>query len=88
MTIDWKKIVEQAGKNTDERLKNEIAGLTSLNDEEITTLINETGMNKEELQNAILAVRQASKSNQVKAEAIRSIAKGSEVVIRILSKIV
>ncbi len=87
MPIDWKKIAEEAANKTDQEFSNQISSLTRLNDDEIISLISDTGINKQDLTEVLKVVHDATKSNQEKAEAISNIGKGIDLLAAIASKL-
>ena len=88
MSIDFKKIAEEAGKATDEHFKNQISSLSSLNDNEIENLITETGISKTDLASVLKEVTDATKSNNAKAAAISNINNGVNLLVGIAKKII
>ena len=87
MPTDWTTIANEAGQATDEHFKNQISSLTRLNDDEIETLINDTGISKQDLVEVLKEVKDASKSNIDKANAIRNIGKGVDVLVGLAVKL-
>jgi len=88
MPINWNEIAQQAGQATDEQFKNQISSLTRLNDDEIESLIHETGISKENLVSVLKEVKDTTKSNLVKANAINNINKGVGLLVGIASKLI
>lgn len=88
MPIDWNKIANEAATATDEQFSNQISGLTRLNDEEIQSLIFDTGISKEDLVAVLKEIKNATKSNKSKANSISNIGKGLQVLVAIASKLI
>lgn len=88
MPINWNEIAQQTGQATDENFKNQISSLTRLNDDEIESLIHETGISKENLVSVLIEVKDATKSNIAKANAINNINKGVDLLVGIASKLI
>lgn len=88
MSIDWEEIAQEAGESTDEHFKNKISSLTRLNDNEIETLITETGISKKDLTLVLKEVKDSTKSNNAKASAISSINKGIDLLVGIAGKLI
>ena len=86
MPIDWDEIANQSAQATDEHFSSKISSLTSLNDEEIKSLIHNTGISKKDLTAVLKEVKDATKSNTDKANAIKNISKGVDVVVELASK--
>lgn len=88
MTINWKKITKEAATATDKEYEQLISTLTSFKEKEVEQLILKTGISKQDLSKILQEVQNATKSNQAKAETIKNINKGIEVLVAIASKIV
>ena len=88
MSINWDEIASEAGQATDEHFKNKISSLTRLNDDEIETLITETGISKKDLTAVLKEVKDATKSNNAKASAISNIHKGLDLLVGIAGKLI
>jgi hypothetical protein len=88
MSNNWDEIANEAGQTTDEQFKSRISSLTRLQDSEIDTLINETGISQQNLVEVIKAVKDATQSNNAKAAAIQNISKGVEVIVGLAAKFI
>lgn len=88
MPINWNEIANQAGQSTDDHFKSQISSLTRLNDQEIETLINDTGISKQDLTEVLKEIKDATKSNTNKANAIKNISKGIDVLVGLASKLI
>jgi hypothetical protein len=88
MPINWNEIANQAGQSTDDHFKGQISSLTRLNDQEIETLINDTGISKQDLTTVLREIKDATKSNTNKANAIKNISKGLDVLVGLASKLI
>lgn len=87
MPVNWNEIANQAGQSTDEHFKSQISSLTRLNDEEIEALIIETGISQQDLFAVLKEVKDATKSNTDKANAIKNISKGVDVLVGLAVKL-
>jgi len=83
---DWDEIAERAIRKTDRELAREMTSLTRLNDADIEQLISETGIDAEGLNNMLQILKDATQSNELKAEALRNFGKGIEVLVYLSSK--
>ncbi|HET7819467.1 MAG TPA: hypothetical protein VFL70_09175 [Bacteroidia bacterium] len=88
MATNWDDIANQAANATDTHFASQISGLTRLNDKEIESLISETGINKQDLVLVLKEVKDAQKSNEAKAKAIKNIGKGLDVLVSIAGKFI
>jgi DNA-binding transcriptional regulator YiaG len=88
MPTDWNKIAASAGQQTDDELKKQISSLSRLNDAEIEQIIHDTGISQQELVKVLQIVKDATLSNEKKANAINGIGKGVDVIVSILTKLV
>jgi hypothetical protein len=85
--IDWDDIADNAQQATDNHFKNQISSLTSLNNEGVTELINETGIGRKDLVQLLKVIDDAASSNEEKARAIANIHKGVNVLVAVASKL-
>lgn len=88
MPTDWNKIADDAAKETDVQLENKISRLASLSDEQITKTITDSGISKENLGEVLKIVRDATKSNVAKANAIKNISNGIDIIVGVASKFI
>ncbi len=88
MPTDWDKIASEADTLTNEKFKSEISNLTRLNNSDIENLISQTGVDKSELVKILKEIKDSTKSNNDKADAIKNIGKGLNVLIEIASKFI
>ena len=84
--IDWDAIAKKTQENTDDHFKNQMSALTKLTDSQVSHLINDTGISKEDLVEVFKNVDDSIKSNEAKANAIRGINKGVDVLVAVASK--
>ena len=87
MPTDWDAIANEAGQATDAHFQNTISSLTRLNDSEISHLIHDTGISKQDLTAVLKEVKDATKSNNAKANAISNINKGVDLLVSIAEKL-
>ncbi len=88
MPTDWNQIAADAATATDNQFASQISSLSKFNDQDIQELINDTGISKENLAEVLKAVKDASSSNQSKANAIKNISKGVDVLVGIAAKFI
>ena len=85
---EWQALRDKArGIATDEYCT-EASSIIRLTKEEITSIIEESEVDKEKLSELIIVVNDASKSNKQKAEAIRNITGLAEVAVSLIGKLV
>ena len=87
MPNKFEEFAKKAAEMTDSEFKNEFSNLTSLTNNEILKVINETGISKEDLAKVLQAVKDATLSNEAKAKAIKNIDEGISALISIAKKI-
>lgn len=87
MASKWDKIAAEAGEATKAELARQISSLTSLSDSEISTIMNKSGISKEDFAELLQVVKAASGTNRAKAEAIGNINKGVSALIEIVKKL-
>jgi hypothetical protein len=85
---DWNSIVQSAKQKTDAQLQTQISGLTSLKEADIEDIIMKTGISGVDLVSILKEVKDATKSNEAKANAIASLDKGVETLVGIASKVI
>jgi hypothetical protein len=88
MPIDWDKIADDAAKETDAQFADKMSKFMTLDDDQINQAINEKGISNENLSEVLKVVRDATKSNEAKAQAIRNISNGVDIVIGVASKFI
>jgi Glu-tRNA(Gln) amidotransferase subunit E-like FAD-binding protein len=88
MATNWDDIANTADKLTQDQFQSQISSLTSLNDQKIEDVINDTGISKVDLTNVFKVVQDATKSNADKADAIKNISKGVDVLVAIANKLI
>lgn len=88
MPIDWNQIAKDAANATDAHFSSQISSLTKFDDAEIQKLIFETGISKQNFANVLKEIKDASKSNEAKAAAIKNISKGLDVLVAIAGKLI
>lgn len=87
MPNKFEKLAKEAAGMADEQFTNEFAGLTRLNDAEIEKIINETGISKQDLAKVLKEVKDATASNESKANAIKNINNGVSALVGIAKKL-
>jgi len=88
MPTNWDQIAKDAANATDAHFSSQISSLTKLNDAQIQTLISETGISKPNFAIVLKEIKDASKSNEAKATAIKNISKGLDVLVAIAGKLI
>ena len=88
MPTNWDEIAKKAGEQTDDDFKSQISSLTRLNDIEILSIINDSGISKVDLVKVLKEVKNSTKSNLDKANVIKNISNGVNSVIEIASKFI
>jgi succinate dehydrogenase flavin-adding protein (antitoxin of CptAB toxin-antitoxin module) len=87
MPNKYDKLAEQAQAMTDEKFRERFSSLTSLTDNDITKVINDTGISKQDLANLLAAIKNATDFNNQTVKSITSIQKGAEALIAIAKKL-
>ena len=85
---NWAEIAKEAGQSTDEQFISKISSLTRLNDDEIESLIKDTGISKKDLAAVLKEVKDSTKTNTAKAKAIQNISKGVDSLILLVGKLI
>tara|TARA_B100000965_G_C19368520_1_gene659228 strand:+ start:289 stop:552 length:264 start_codon:yes stop_codon:yes gene_type:complete len=80
-------LLNQAEQQTNEELATKLSSLTALKDEELKSLMEEDGVEKQNIIKLMSILSDASKDNTEKAKAIDNIAGASKVVIALLKKV-
>jgi hypothetical protein len=86
MDSTWENIRKNAKKQTDDTFASKVSSLTRLTDDEIKE-ITPTSLDKEKLTTLLGIVADATKSNNEKAEAIKSINGFADIAIPLLLKL-
>lgn len=87
MPNKFDRFAEQAAHKADEEFRNEMAGLTRLNDAEIEAIIEATGISKKDLAGVLREVKDATASNEAKAKAISNINNGVSALVAIAKRL-
>ncbi|HYO21501.1 MAG TPA: hypothetical protein VER36_03780 [Flavisolibacter sp.] len=88
MPNKFEKLAKEAAEMADQEFKNEFSSLTRLNDAETEKIISETGISKQNLAKVLQEVKNATASNEAKANAIKNIDKGVSVLVAIVRKLI
>lgn len=86
--INWDQIINNAAQKTDQQFSSEISSLSRLNDQEINSIVNDSGISQKDLANVIKALTDATLSNQNKANAIANITGGVKALVGIAEKFI
>lgn len=86
--INWDQIINNAAQKTDQQFSSEISSLSRLNDQEINSIVNDSGISQKDLASVIKALKDATLSNQNKANAIASITGGVKALVGIAEKFI
>lgn len=81
------EIIANAANESDEKFASQITSLSRLNDNEIQELLSD-GISKQDLSSVLIEIKDATKSNNAKAIAIKNIQGGVETLISIAGKFI
>jgi len=84
--VNWDQIIADAKADTDAKFASKISSLTTLTDKDIEDLL-KAGLTKEDLAAVSKEILDATKDNNAKANAIKTISKGVETLVFIASKL-
>ncbi|MDP4176336.1 MAG: hypothetical protein Q8933_20310 [Bacteroidota bacterium] len=79
----WQEILNRATEKTDSQFASEISSLSKLTDKQIDEIVPQI-MDKENLEKILLIVRDKTKDNNQKAEAIKNIEGAAEIIKTLL----
>ena len=85
--IDWIKIINDSFDKTDEEFASEFSGLTRLTDDELKDFI-KTPEDKEKFAYLISIVKDTTKTNTQKAEALSNIEGALDLIVPLLGKLI
>ena len=88
MANKFDKLAKESAQMADEEFREEFAKLTRLNDAEIETIIDETGISKQDLAELLRKVKDSTASNEAKAKSIQKINNGVSALIGIARKFI
>lgn len=88
MPNKFEKLAKEAADMADDHFANEFSRLTRLNDADIDAIINESGISKVDLANVLQEVKDATASNEAKANAIRKIDNGVSALVSIAKRLI
>ncbi|MDB5207183.1 MAG: hypothetical protein JWR72_2258 [Flavisolibacter sp.] len=88
MPNKFDKLAKEAAQMADEHFESKFSSLTSLNDAETEKIINDSGISKQDLAKVLQEVKNASSSNEAKAQAIQNIDKGVSALVSIVKKLI
>lgn len=87
-TIDWNKIAEQAGTQTDAEFNQQITQLTNLNLTEVDSFIAESNISNTDALKVLKVIDDATLSNNEKANSISTIENGIGFLVKLASKVI
>lgn len=87
MANKYEKLASEAQAITDAQFAERFASLTSLSDKEITKVINDTGISKEDLASLLLAIKNATSYNEATAKSVGNIQFGVQALVAITKKL-
>lgn len=87
MPNKFDKLAAQAQAMTDAEFKTRFSSLTTLNDSDITSIINDTGISKENLADLLVAVKSATDFNTKTAQSVSKIQNGVLALVAITKKL-
>ncbi|HEX8316206.1 MAG TPA: hypothetical protein VF609_14490 [Flavisolibacter sp.] len=88
MPNKFDKLVAEAAELADKEFKNQFTNLTRLNDAETENIIRNTGISQQDLAKVLKEVKDATASNEAKANAIKKINNGVAALVAIAQKLV
>ncbi len=87
MPNKFDKLAAEAQAMTNAEFKTRFSSLTTLNDSDITKIINDTGISKEDLADLLVAVKSATDFNTKTAQSVSKIQNGVLALIAITKKL-
>lgn len=87
MPNKFDKLAAEAQTMTNAEFKMRFSSLTTLNDTDITRIINDTGISKEDLAELLVAVKSATDFNTKTAQSVSKIQNGVLALIAITKKL-
>lgn len=88
MPNKWEKLANEAGNKTDKKFAEEISSLTRINDKEILEIIKKNNISQTDLAKVLSVLKDTTKSNEQKANAIKNIGKGVDAIIDIVIRLI
>ena len=85
---DWSKIADEAAAQTQAEFANKISSLTSLTDNDLVSLIDDSSVKQEDLAKILGIIHDATLANEKKVEAISNINGGINVIVNLAKKII
>lgn len=82
----WERIRKSAKRKTDKNFATEASSLTRLTNEEILEIA-PTPVDREKFAELMTVVKDAAKSNQAKAQALRNIQGLAEIAVSLIAKV-
>ena len=87
-TIDWNKLAQQAGNQTDTEFNQQITQLTNLNLTEVDSFISESKITNDNALKVLKVIDNATLSNNEKANSISTIENGIGFLVKLASKVI
>lgn len=87
-TIDWNKLAEQAGSQTDADFNQQITQLTNLNLTEVDSFISQSNISNSNAIKVLQVIDNATLSNNEKANSISTIENGIGFLVKLASKVI
>lgn len=84
---DFKKLAQEAARETDEIFAEKISTLTRLHGPELLEIMKESGIDKADLSQLLSVVKKSTLSNEQKAEAIKKVNNGLGFLIGVAEKL-
>ena len=88
MPNEFDKLAEKAAKLADEEFQDRFSSLTRLTDRDTDEIINETGISQQDLAHVLQAVKDATASNEAKANSIQQIDNGVSALVAIVKRFI
>ena len=88
MPNKFDKLADEAQALTDEQFKTRFSSLTKLSDNDISKIINDSGISKENLADLLVAVKSATDFNEKTVKSVQSIQNGVKALISITKMLI
>lgn len=87
MPTNWDDIIKKASRTSKDNFSNLVSSLVNLTSKDIEELLEEPGIDKENLAQVLKVVQDAAKSNEEKAATISKISNGLQIVVGLAVKL-
>lgn len=86
--VNWDKLAEQAGSQTDEVFNKQLSSLINVNVSEIDVFIKESNITNQNALKVLKEINDVTKSNNQKVSTISKIENGFGFILKLASKVV